>query len=114
MKHLIKLLFVLLVMTCFSCTKDDDSIISKGELNSQKISQLIQDKTITSLSIYEWTYGTSGGTWSLKENMNNFKIESPFLFSIGGINYNGSSYYNLEYLTKFDYLGHNLNLYFKY
>jgi hypothetical protein len=97
-----------LVLMLFSCSKNDEFLTS-GEKNAQQLEELITNRGITSIAVYEYvTYGTQYEDWVFV--IDGKSSETEFVESFFKIQ---DQYFNLENLEKFTILGNVMRLYFR-
>jgi len=131
--------FMFFVTMSFSgCTNDEfDNELSRGDINANKIREILSKSKIEHVEIYE--YNASTGVWDLAADNQNYSggmdlchVEGTYLFLDGGGSksyptsnvpthqLSGKYYFNLEFLVSID-LNKNASsednhmyLYFKY
>lgn len=102
MRHI----FLFLTLIGFlSCGKDDS--LTEGEINAQKISEVVNNHNLTKATISTWEISYySYSIWQTRENNADFKIEGSFVIV-------NSNYYNLAKLDYFSYSEPILYVYLK-
>lgn len=97
-----KLCLIFLFFGFLSCS-DDDNILTEGEVNAQKLSEMLNERTINSIWV-TWTYGDIRETRSYSNP--DYAIEGAFLQI-------GVDYFNLAKLKKITGRETSVDLYFE-
>lgn len=97
-----------LVLLLSSCTKDDE-FLTAGEINAQKLKEIIASGDISAFSVYEYvTYAYQYEDWVsiIDGNITEIEIVGSFLKI-------QDQYFNLEKLEKFSISNKLMRLYFR-
>ena len=105
--YLLTVIIIILMAGFFnSCSKDEDEVLTLGEINANKIQSIIDEEHPSIVSVYEFQWDDINEEYNWEHIIGTSDYELDGIFIRVGI-----YYYNLESLYRFNLNGSTLELY---